>query len=163
MKTERPNISQVNIFVSAQRHSYQDNGYFTLVFQRELDAILRNRNLTQGDKIVLIFLVAHVDNRNYITVSTSEVADALGYSKVTVYRALKKLIKMNLICRHANQPNGKQYVLTTKLLNPRFAYYGSANKLLKNETPVIMNPDGATPLLPGAFSLLDIQEEYDEQ
>ena len=142
------NIAQLNIFVAERAMPWAHNGYYTLVFQRELDAIMRDKLMVDSQKIILMFLVAHVDNRNTIMIGVKEISDALGYSLVTVYRALDALIKMRLICRLGGRQGSRKYELTSKLLNPRLAFYGNSQKLIKSEVPTILCPDGKTPILP---------------
>lgn len=159
MQTNKTNIAQLNVFVSDHAAPYMKNGYFTVVFQRELDAVVSNRNMSSSSFRVLGYLIAHVDNRNQITVTVKQIQKALKYSAPTIYRALDTLISMQLICRRG-KGDGNRFELTSKLLNPRLAFYGNSQKLLKNNTPLILAPDGLTKLLPNDWSLDEIEESF---
>ena len=146
-------IAQINVFVSDEKLSWAQavNGFYVLVFQSELDALIQNRDVTLSDLRVLFYLIAHVDNSNCITVTVKDISIELHLSHVSVYRALATLINMQLICERADRRNGRKYELTTKLVNPRLAFWGTSTKLNKNATPPILAPDGLTPLLPDSF------------
>lgn len=156
----KTNIAQLNIYVSDRVLPHVNNGYYTLVFQEELDAIVRNEKVSGSTFRVLGFLIAHVDNKNFITVSSKELAGALHYSPPTIYRALDSLIKMQLICKAPGR-GGNRYELTSKLLNPRLAYYGNSQKLIKAGAPIIMCPDGNTPLIPNQWSLEELSDNQE--
>jgi len=140
-------IAQLNIFMSDRKIPGNINGYYSLVFHRELDGISRLKDFGEGDYRVLLHIISHVDKDNRITVNANEICNALPVSLTTVYRAIHKLIKMRLICK--SQTDDKRvYELTNKLINPRLTLYGNSLRFIKSVAPTLLLPDGETPLLP---------------
>ena len=159
------NIAQINIVV-ADKGLY-NNGDFIPVFTQEYEAILSNEKITDKTARILGILICNVDSNNRITTSIRDVAKELKCNESTVYRALKILERMQIIC-HSGNKHGRKYELSTKLMNPRLAFYGNTRRLVKEQLPLLMTPDGETPLLPNvcmipAVDFLNEAKETDEQ
>lgn len=146
------NIAEINIVIAER--GIHNNGDFIPVFTREYEAILSNDKMTDKTARILGILICNVDNNNRITTSIQEIAEELKCNNSTVYRALKTLEEMQIICRSGDRHGGK-YELSTKLMNPRLAFYGNTRKLIKDKLPLLMRPDGKTPLLPEVCMIPD--------
>lgn len=155
-------IAQLNIFLAPHRIPGNHNGYYSLVYHRELDGICRIEDLKESDFRVLLYIIAHAGQDNRINVDVKEICDALPISVATVYRALQKLIKMQLICR-AKSEDKRVFELTTKLINPRLALYGDDYRFIKEKAPRILLPDGLTPLLESDVNQFDIDKLFDSE
>lgn len=140
------NIAEINI-VLADRAVYH-NGGFIPVFQKELESIVINKGLTDKTLRVLVLILCYVDENNRISISGDEMSRMLNCNRSTIYRALNVLVKMNVICK--SKSDSRVYVLRPQLLNPRLAFKGNTKRLLKENLPLLMAPDGETLLLPDA-------------
>ena len=138
------NIAQVNILLDPTRSSYT-NGMFIPVFQGALGEIAK-LNL-KGDTLrVLLLILANIDEKNNICLSLKDIAEDLKCSLSSVYRAIRELETMQIIC-HKGDRHGKRYELSSKLVNPRLAYRGNTRYLRKESLPLLLTPDGQKPLL----------------
>ena len=150
------NIAQLTIIYENQ-YSY-NNGEFSVVFNKEFDAIACSKDITQTDLRVLIHMVTNMDRNNRITVTIDEVASSTHCSRSSIYRALNKLVNMQIICQKAGSSHEKLFELSSKLINPRLAFHGNSRKLKKHILPELLSPDGKTGLIPG--TVLEPYEEF---
>ena len=140
-------IAQIKIVTG--RQSRYENGFFLAVFQRELAALVQDTELKLNDYRILLLMMAYVDNNNCITISIKEITTCLGCASSTVYRTLRKLQKMRVICLKSSTIDRdiRKYELSQRLINPRLAYHGNTLELLKDNLPFLYRADGLTPLL----------------
>lgn len=161
MKNIVNNIAQLNIII--REKGLYNNGDFIPVFTKEYEAILTNAPISDKTIRILGVLICNVDNNNRITSSAQEIAKKLNCNKSTVYRALNTLERMHIICHNGDKRGGK-YELSTKLMNPRLAFYGNTRRLVKEQLPLILSSDGETPLLPDVCRIpaLDFDEDAED-
>lgn len=155
--TNVTNIAQVNIVLDTSPYGYH-NGDFIPVFQDALYEVAKLPTLNGQTIRVLLLILSCVDDKNSINLTITEIANELGCSYSSVYRAIRDLETMNIIC-HKGDRRGRKYELTSKLVNPRLAYRGNTRKLKKDHLPILFQTDGITPLLPDSVVVPDIEFE----
>lgn len=127
-----------------------NNGPFVAVFQLELGAVAESKELKLNDLRVLLYMMACVDSTNCIITSVDIMSQRLDCARQSVYRALRKLEKMHLLCHHQTIDRGlHKYELSLSMINPRLAYHGNTRKLVKEVLPLITKEDGKTSLIGG--------------
>ena len=146
------NIAQVNIVLDPSQGVYQ-NGMFIPVFQDALMEVAKLTTLKGATLRVLLYILSCVDEKNNINVTMAEISSELGCSYSSVNRAITVLEDMNIICRHKGDRRGRKFELTTKLVNPRLAYRGNTRYLRKEGLPLLLKPDGDTPLIPEVVAI----------
>ena len=140
--------TQIQI-ITCPTNSY-NNGPFVAVFQVELGAVAESKELKLNDLRVLLFMMASVDSSNCIITSVEMISRRLDCATQSVYRALRKLEKMHILCHQKTIDRGiNKYELTLNMINPRLAYHGNTRKLMKQCLPLITKEDGKTPLISG--------------
>lgn len=127
-----------------------NNGPFVAVFQVELGAVAMSKELKLNDHRVLELMISCVDNTNCIITSVDNISHQLDCAPQSVYRALRKLERMHILCHHKTIDRGiHKYELNLSMINPRLAYHGNTRKLVKQCLPLITKGDGKTPLISG--------------
>jgi len=76
-------IATVNILVMNDRFNH-DNGKYIPVFQKELEAVVTNPQVTGETLRVLMFMLSKVNDNNNIGVSAKEIIEALKSCRRTV-------------------------------------------------------------------------------
>lgn len=139
--------TQIQI-ITCPTNSY-NNGPFVAVFQVELGAVAESKELKLNDFRVLLFMMASVDSSNCIITSVEMISRRLDCAPQSVYRALRKLEKMHILCHHRTIDRGINKYELLNMINPRLAYHGNTRKLMKQCLPLITKEDGKTPLIGG--------------
>ena len=107
------------------RRNYFEEEYFCM-FQKSLDLISEDRELTYDDLRVLLKLFRHLDMKNYISISQKEICEQLKMDKSNVSKAMTKLLNKGIILK-GPRLNG----IYTYTLNANYAYKGHLKNLKK--------------------------------
>lgn len=145
------NLAQININAIVLDSGSYHNGHFIPVFQDAIIAIACDSSVKSGTLRVLFYILGKVDEHNNICLEVADIVNSLATSDDTVYRAIKQLTDMQVICRKAGARARSLYTLSDKILNPRVAYKGNTRKLKKDSLPLLLTPDGEHPLIPSDF------------
>ncbi len=109
-----------------------------MAFQDGLEEIAKDPELTLVPKNVLLYLYSKLDFENFIEQTQKEIAQALGIHKEQISRAMKLLIKKQIILESSNSGRSKFY-----RLNPNYGWKGKTNNLNEYRLKVIQgNKDG---------------------
>lgn len=151
------NITQINI-VTTPGNSVRSNGKYIAVFQDALYFLSKDLGLKGVVLRLLLYLLATVDNTNRVNVDAQYIASLLKCDPSSVYRAIRQLTKMNIIC-HDEHLSTKAFRLSREIINPRMAYWGNTLKLKKDILPELLNTQGES-LIPGTVMLLPSNFEH---
>ena len=105
------------------KRNYFDEEYFCM-FQKSLDLISEDRELTYDDLRVLLKLFRHLDMKNFISISQKEICEQLKMHKPNVSRSINKLLEKGIIIK-GPRLNG----IYTYTLNANYAYKGHLKNL----------------------------------
>ena len=95
-----------------------DKNKYVKVYQDYILEAVINNQLKKTDLAVFMWFVSHNDwGNNWIHVDYEELAQELGLAKISVKRAIKKLVDANLLIQY--KPREKLF-----RLNPRYVYKG---------------------------------------
>lgn len=105
------------------KRNYFDEEYFCM-FQKSLDLISEDRDLTYDDLRVLLKLFRHLDMKNFISISQKDICEKLKMDKSNVSKSMTKLINKGIIIK-GPRLNG----IYTYTLNANYAYKGHLKNL----------------------------------
>ena len=92
---------------------------FVFVFRDGLRQLAADRRCVGEDYRVLLHLVGCLEWDNWVRVSQTQVAQELGMSRQSVWRALRRMVQYEIL-----QPGPKLGHLPTYRLNPAIGYFG---------------------------------------
>ena len=92
---------------------------FVLTFRAGLRELAADRRCVGEDYRVLLHLVGCLEWDNWVRVSQKDVAEELGLSRQSVWRALRRMVQYEIL-----QPGPKLGHLPTYRLSPQVAYFG---------------------------------------
>ncbi|MBX9840084.1 MAG: helix-turn-helix domain-containing protein [Silvanigrellaceae bacterium] len=114
---------EITYAVVPVKRNYFDEDYFCM-FQKSLDIISEDRDMTYDDLRVLLKLFRYLDMKNYISVSQKDICEQLKMHKPNVSRAINKLIEKGIILKGPKVIRANTYIL-----NANYAYKGHLKNL----------------------------------
>jgi hypothetical protein len=97
------------------RRKHPASTRFFMAFQDALIEIAKDDELTLEPKNVLLYLLGHLNFENFLHVSQTDIADALGMKKTNVSRAMRLLITKGIILDGPKVGRMKTYRLSHDL------------------------------------------------
>ena len=117
---------EVTYAVVPVKRNYFEEDYFCM-FQKSLDLISEDREMTYDDLRVLLKLFRYLDMKNFISISQKDICEQLKMDKSNVSKSMTKLLNKGIILK-GPRLNG----IYTYTLNANYAYKGQL-KFLKQE------------------------------
>lgn len=117
---------EITYAVVPVKRIYFEEEYFCM-FQKSLDLISEDRELTYDDLRVLLKLFRYLDMKNFISISQKDICQQLKMDKSNVSKSFAKLINKGIILKGPRLSG-----IYTYILNANYAYKGQL-KYLKKE------------------------------
>ena len=95
-----------------------------MAFQDAFESLSTDKDLTLEHHRVLHFLFSRLDFENYIQISQTDIATALGMTKGNVSRAIKLLIEKKIVLKGPKIGRSSSF-----RLNPNFGWKGKVSSL----------------------------------
>lgn len=130
-----------------------NNGNFVTIFQKAMTNIAMFGNLTKGEMQMLLYLIGTCGPSNSVCIDLVRLSEDLKMSKGNASNALKGLVQRNIVIRKDGYRYGKTPLPFELQLRFDQINYNLAStckikeyKKHKAEHPLLMSPDGETPL-----------------
>lgn len=133
-----------------KRHRFANGGFLT-IFQKPLEAIVVNGNLTKSEMALLLWLLSTAGMDGSVDTNLKEIEEVLHLSKSMASRAVKGLVQRNIIIRKDGNRFDREPLSMELLLNNSYdqlnyglAYNGKTAlfKTKKRNHPAIELPCG---------------------